>query len=73
MQRNYERVRVGHGTVRKQQQWRGFEKSLKNVKMELNGEWDKKLNLVESIFIGKKQSKQRKSIFWDIKIFVRLV
>ena len=40
MQRNYERVRVGHGTVRKQQQWCGFERLLKIVELELNGEWN---------------------------------
>ncbi len=57
MQRNYEGVRVGHGTVRKQQQWHGFGKSLKIVEMELNGEWDIELNIIESIFIVKKQSK----------------
>lgn len=31
--------------------------------MKLNGERDIKLNPIESIFIGKKQSKQMKSIF----------
>ena len=60
-------------TVLGQQQKSNFEKSPKMLEMEVEVEWDMKLNLIESIFIWKKHRKKRNSVFWDIYIFVRLV